>query len=90
MAESWFFNRDEYRAYCLAIRKQFDRYKHETNPTRIDEIVNATQQILYENRHPEMIKYPNSVGGVTHERDEPACTKEFCKTGFGNLVPADE
>jgi len=49
----WLLNRNMMRNYVLAIRKQFDLNRTETDPTKIELQMNAARYLLWKFRHPE-------------------------------------
>lgn len=52
----WIVDRREWRKFALAIREQFDAQKGERDGGKVDNMVKATQLLLWKYRHPEPYK----------------------------------
>lgn len=52
-AFDWILNRDYHRQWCVAIRRKFDQHREESDPQRIQELMKATEYLLWKYRHPE-------------------------------------
>jgi NADH dehydrogenase (ubiquinone) 1 beta subcomplex subunit 9 len=52
----WLIDRREWRRQAVAIRHQFDLHSKETDPVKIQDLVQATERLLWIQRHPEPYK----------------------------------
>jgi NADH dehydrogenase (ubiquinone) 1 beta subcomplex subunit 9 len=49
----WNVNYFRVRRLSVAIRQRFDKHKNETDKQKVQELVDLTQRILYDWRHPD-------------------------------------
>ena len=52
----WLIDRREWRRQAVAIRHQFDLHSKETDPVKLQDLVQATERLLWIQRHPEPYK----------------------------------
>lgn len=52
----WISDRPEERRFALAVRRQFDLYRSESDPQRVNLLMDAARYLLWEYRHPEPYK----------------------------------
>lgn len=53
LAFDWISQRDNHRRMVVAIRRQFDQHREESNPERVELLKDATRYLLWNYRHPE-------------------------------------
>ncbi len=53
MSLDWLIDRAKWRCFAVALRKEFDAHRLETDEQRKSDLLKAGQHILYKYRHPE-------------------------------------
>eukprot|EP00475_Leptophrys_vorax_P036673 TRINITY_DN6238_c0_g1_i1.p1 TRINITY_DN6238_c0_g1~~TRINITY_DN6238_c0_g1_i1.p1 ORF type:complete len:128 (-),score=1.01 TRINITY_DN6238_c0_g1_i1:135-482(-) len=82
-ALSWAIFRDLWYDEADKIRAEFESHRHETNPDRIDRLLEAGEAKLQSNIHPDPYIIPWVYGGSKYARNPPLPSEIGLVYGFG-------
>jgi NADH dehydrogenase (ubiquinone) 1 beta subcomplex subunit 9 len=58
-----------YRYHAVVLRARFDQNKDEKNMVKAKQLLESGEEELFQNRHPQPFKFPNSPGGIAYGRE---------------------
>lgn len=71
MAKNWINRRDLFRQKALEIRQQFDQNKNISDRHEAQRLIQSTQDLLKQYKHPDPIIPSQRPGGTKFERNVP-------------------
>eukprot|EP01115_Flamella_aegyptia_P001841 TRINITY_DN130658_c0_g1_i1.p1 TRINITY_DN130658_c0_g1~~TRINITY_DN130658_c0_g1_i1.p1 ORF type:complete len:124 (-),score=26.13 TRINITY_DN130658_c0_g1_i1:26-397(-) len=71
LTHQWAVNRDLFLEEAWKVREQFRSHMNETDPKRIEYLIQKAEAKLYELRHPDPYIRPESPGGSKWQRNTP-------------------
>eukprot|EP00761_Pharyngomonas_kirbyi_P002798 gb/GECH01002802.1/.p1 GENE.gb/GECH01002802.1/~~gb/GECH01002802.1/.p1 ORF type:complete len:111 (+),score=9.21 gb/GECH01002802.1/:1-333(+) len=66
----YIFHTDIYNEACSEIRREFDMFSKETDPAKVDFLMQRASKYIYK-KHPEPNINPYHKGGIAWARNEP-------------------
>ncbi|ODQ80443.1 hypothetical protein BABINDRAFT_161382 [Babjeviella inositovora NRRL Y-12698] len=68
LARNWITRPDHLRAEQMQIRKQFDMNKNISDIAELQMVLQKTEALIYEFRHPDPVTPPARPGGTKYQR----------------------